>query len=71
MKRYTFHFLILTLLTAALGFSGLEFMGDTFVRFVCLVSGIGLFISCLDAVIISRRNRRNLKKQAEKVRADK
>jgi hypothetical protein len=71
MKRYTFHLLIITVVTAILGFGGLEFVGDTFVRFLCLLSGIGLFISCLDAVIVSRRNRRQLKQQPEKVRADK
>ena len=64
MKKYTLHLLILTVLTAILGFSGFEFIGDSVVRFACLLSGIGLFVSCLDAVIISRRNRK-LKKQVE------
>ncbi|MAN59954.1 MAG: hypothetical protein CMC08_08995 [Flavobacteriaceae bacterium] len=71
MKKYTFHLLVLTLITAILGYSGFEFLGDTFVRFLCLLFGIGLLISCLDAVIVSRRNRKNLKKQIEKIRAEK
>jgi len=69
MKKYTSHFLIFTIITAILGFSGLEFAGDSFVRFACLLSVIGLMISCLDSVILSRKNRR-FKNQAEKVKAD-
>lgn len=64
MKNYTLHFLILTIITAIIGFSGFEFFGSTAFRFICLVSGIGLLISCLDSVLLSRRNRK-LKKQVE------
>jgi uncharacterized membrane protein YtjA (UPF0391 family) len=69
MKKYTIHFLILTIVTTLLGFTGLEFTGDSFIRFVCLVSFIGLMISCLDAVLLTR-NRRRISKEArtEKVR---
>jgi len=69
MKKYTSHFLILTLITGIFGFSGLEFTGESIVRFVCLVSVIGLMVSCLDAVILSRKNRR-FKNRTEKVKAD-
>ncbi|CAM3445371.1 DUF1328 domain-containing protein [Aequorivita lipolytica] len=62
MKNYTFHFLIVTIVTALLGFTGLEFFGATFVRLMCLFAGIGLMISCLDAIIISRKQRRAKKK---------
>ncbi len=55
MKKYTSHFLIGTLLTLALGFTGLEFFGDTFVRFMFLIFSIGLLISCLDSVLISKQ----------------
>ncbi len=61
MKNYTIHFLIATILSALLGFTGLEYPGATAVRVVCLFAGIGLMISCLDAVIISRKQR-NIKK---------
>ncbi|MDN3724639.1 DUF1328 domain-containing protein [Aequorivita sp. SDUM287046] len=64
MKKYTFHFLIVTLLSALLGFTGLEFPGDTAVRLLCLFAGIGLMISCLDAIIISRKQRK-IKKKSE------
>ena len=69
MKKYTIHFLIITLITFALGFSGIEFIGAAAVRFICLISGIGLFLSCLDAVILTKRKRK-LKKnlKAEKVK---
>ncbi|QQX76880.1 MULTISPECIES: DUF1328 domain-containing protein [Aequorivita] len=58
MKNYTFQFLIVTIITALLGFTGLEYPGDFFVRLICLFAGIGLMISCLDAVIVSRKQRR-------------
>jgi len=64
MKKYTLHFLILTIVTAIIGFSGLDFIGGSVIRFICLVAGIGLFISCLDSVLLSRRNRK-FKKQVE------
>lgn len=57
MKKYTIHFLLITLLTFALGFSGLEYAGATAVRFVCLIAGIGTMVSCLDAVLVSKRKR--------------
>ena len=71
MKKYTLHFLILTIVTAIIGFSGLDFIGGSVIRFICLVSGIGLFISCLDSVLLSRRNRK-FKKQVgtEKVKSN-
>ncbi|MEM0573545.1 MULTISPECIES: DUF1328 domain-containing protein [Aequorivita] len=59
MKKYTFSFLIATITTALLGFTGLEFPGDKIVRILCLFASIGLMISCLDAVIISRRQKRS------------
>jgi len=71
MKKYTIHFLLITLITLALGFSGIEFTGASVIRFICLVAGIGLMVSCLDAVILSKRNRKlrnDLK--AEKVKND-
>lgn len=64
MKNYTIHFLIITIVTALLGFSGLEFPGDKLVRIICLFAGIALMISCLDAVIVSRKNKR-LKKESQ------
>jgi len=69
MKKYTSHFLLITILTAIFGFSGLEFMGDSLVRFTCLVASIGLLISCLDAVILSKKKRK-LSQQTEKVKAE-
>ena len=69
MKKYTIHFLIFTIITAILGFTGMEFIGDSFVRFACLLSVIGLLISCLDSVILSRKKRR-LQKRAEKVEVE-
>lgn len=62
MKKYTIHFLIVTLVSGILGFTGLDFPGATLVRLICLFAGIGLMISCLDAVIVSRKNRRIKKK---------
>ena len=58
MKKYTFHFLIITIVSALLGFTGLDFPGATVVRLICLFAGIGLMISCLDAVIVIRKKRR-------------
>ncbi|RFN59975.1 hypothetical protein [Marixanthomonas ophiurae] len=71
MKNYTLHFLILTIITAVIGFSGLEFIGGSVVRFICLISGIGLLISCLDSVLITRKNRKFKKQVApKKVKSD-
>ena len=71
MKKYTIHFLLITIITVALGFSGIEFTGASVIRFISLVSGIGLMVSCLDAVILSKRNIRNNKRlKAEKVKRD-
>jgi len=64
MKNYTIHFLIITIVTALLGFTGLKFPGDKLVRIICLFAGIALMISCLDAVIVSRKNKR-LKKESQ------
>ena len=64
MKNYTIHFLIITIVTALLGFTGLEFPGDKLVRIICLFAGIALMISCLDAVIVSRKNK-GLKKESQ------
>ncbi|MDP2686572.1 MAG: DUF1328 domain-containing protein [Aequorivita sp.] len=61
MKNYTIHFLIITIVSALLGFTGLEFPGDSAVRVICLFAGIALMISCLDAVIVIRKKRRNNK----------
>lgn len=69
MKKFTSHFLIITLITALLGFTGLRFPGESFVRFICLLSGIALMVSCLDAVLLSRRQYR-LRKKAEKVKVN-
>lgn len=63
MKNYTIHFLIITIASALLGFTGLEFPGDKAVRIICLFAGIGLMISCLDAVIVIRK-KRNLRKKS-------
>jgi uncharacterized membrane protein YtjA (UPF0391 family) len=69
MKNYTSHLLITTIVTALLGFTGLEYTGDTFIRIVFLLSFIGLLISCLDAVLISRNKRKlKLKEQHRDVR---
>lgn len=62
MKNYTIHFLVITIASALLGFTGLDFPGATAVRIICLFAGIALMISCLDAVIISRK-RRNISKK--------
>ena len=70
MKNYTVHFLLITLFTLILGFTGLEYPGAAAVRFICLISGIGLFLSCLDAVLLSRRQGKlNKKVRAEKVKS--
>lgn len=69
MKNYTKHFLIITIVTALLGFTGLTFPGDAVVRFICLVAGIGLMVSCLDAVIISQKKKR-IKKHVEKAKSE-
>ncbi len=66
MKNYTIHFLIITIASALLGFTGLDFPGATAVRIICLFAGIGLMISCLDAVIISRKKRNMNKKSGLK-----
>lgn len=66
MKNYTTHFLIITIASALLGFTGLEFPGATAIRIICLFAGIGLMISCLDAVIISRKKRNSNKKPSVK-----
>ena len=58
MKNYTFQFLLVTIISALLGFTGLEYPGAFFVRLICLFSGIGLMISCLDSIIVSRKERR-------------
>jgi uncharacterized membrane protein YtjA (UPF0391 family) len=64
MKNYTIYFLIVTILSALLGYTGLDYPGATAVRLICLFAGIGLMISCLDAIIISRK-RRKVKKKSE------
>lgn len=64
MKNYTIHFLIITVVSALLGFTGLEFPGAKVVRLICLFAGIALMISCADAVIVSRKQRR-AKKQTQ------
>lgn len=65
MKKYTIHFLIITIVTSFFGFAGFTFPGDTAVRFIALIAGIGLMISCLDAVLLSRKQKR-MRKEAEK-----
>ncbi len=67
MKKYTFHFLIITIISALLGFTGLEFPGASMVRLICLFAGIALMISCLDAVILSRKNKRVIKAEKRKL----
>ena len=66
MKKYTFHFLIVTIVSGLLGFTGLDFPGAMMVRLICLFAGIGLMISCLDAVIVIRKERRNKKRSESK-----
>lgn len=65
MKKYTFQFLILTAITALLGFTGLDFPGGMIVRLICLFAGIALMISCLDSIIVSHRNKKELKKNSK------
>ena len=67
MKNYTIHFLIVTIVSALLGFTGLDFPGATVVRLICLFAGIGLMISCLDSIIISRKR----KKAKKEIRIEK
>lgn len=67
MKKYTIHFLIITILSALLGYTGIEYPGEIVVRLICLFAGIALMISCLDAVIISRKNKRASKEEKRKV----
>lgn len=69
MKKFTSHFLIITIVTALLGYTGLEYPGAMIVRILCLFAGIALMISCLDAVILSRKNRRNAKAEKVKVKS--
>lgn len=69
MKKYTLHFLLITILTFGLGFTGIEFAGASIVRFICLIAGIGLMLSCLDAVILTKRDGRTKKSlKAQKIR---
>ncbi|MFC7358387.1 hypothetical protein ACFQO1_11865 [Jejudonia soesokkakensis] len=71
MKKYTIHFLLVTITTALLGFTGLEFTGDSFIRFTCLLSFIGLMVSCLDSVLLSRKKRKaNKAARTEKIRVE-
>ena len=65
MKKYTFPLLIITIVSALLGFTGLKFPGDMVVRLICLFAGVALMISCLDAIIVIRKNRKKVK--AEKL----
>lgn len=58
MKKYTSQFLIGFIITLLLGYTGLKFPGDSVVRFICLIFGVGLIVSCLDAVLVSE----NMKK---------
>jgi len=58
MKNYTFHFLVLTLVSGILGYSGWEFPGDKLLRIICLFAGIALMISCLDSLIVIRKKRK-------------
>lgn len=67
MKKYTFPLLIITVITALLGFTGLDFPGAMVVRLICLFAGIALMISCLDAVMVIRRNRNALRKEKIKI----
>jgi len=55
MKNYTSQFLIITVIALLLGYTGLDFPGGTAILFICLVSGIALLLSCLDAVLVSKR----------------
>lgn len=55
MKKYTSHFLIGLIITLLLGYTGLEFPGDSIIRFLSLIFGVGLIVSCLDAVLVSER----------------
>ncbi|MGB3344932.1 MAG: hypothetical protein WBA61_13575 [Aequorivita sp.] len=57
MKNYTFHFLVLTLVTGILGYSGWEFPGAKPVRIICLFAFIALMISCLDSLMVIRKKR--------------
>lgn len=61
MKKYTSQLLIITIVSALLGYTGLEYPGAMLVRLICLFAGVALMISCLDAVIASRKIRRNVK----------
>lgn len=72
MKNYTIHFLLITIITFGLGFTGFEYTGAAVVRFICLIAGIGLLISCLDAVLLSRRQQKMRKGlKVEKVKKNK
>lgn len=70
MKKYTLHFLIITIISALLGFTGLDYAGSMWVRLLCLFAGIALMISCLDAVIKSRKKRRDIKSEKVKSNSD-
>jgi len=64
LKKYTIHFLIATIATALLGFTGLEYTGEIVVRIFCLFAGIGLMISCADAVLVVRKKRKSKKENS-------
>ncbi len=66
MKKYTLHFLIITILAGIFGFMGFHFPGEMAVRVLCLFAGIALMISCLDAVIVVRKKRKNRKQENKK-----
>lgn len=70
MKKYTSQFLIGFIITLLLGYTGLIFPGAAVVRFLCLLFGVGLIVSCLDAVLVSERMKkikfRNLRDRLKK-----
>lgn len=69
MKKYTSQFLIGFIITLLLGYTGLKFPGDTVIRFLSLLFGVCLLVSCLDAVLVSENMKKvSFRKLREKLR---
>lgn len=56
MKKYTIHFLILSVATGLLGFSGINFTGVEIIRILFIVAIDFLIISLLARVLFYKNN---------------
>ncbi len=67
MKKYTIHFIVIAIVTGLIGFSGFDIPGISAFRVISLIAFIFIFISCLDAVLLVRKNRRDSKTEVKGV----